>query len=783
MAKVSTRGRKNGGPRPPTPEPAKSAPVADPEPVQAGLEGPLEDVLHSLVTQAVALLKGDGGGFYMADPIRRTLRCVVATGTPATVLGTVLQFGEGAAGNVAETGAPVRVDDYRIWPGRSLQFEKSAPFRAVVSVPTLLHGQVTGVLHVLRTSQGQPFNQNDVDLLNTFANQAGAAIENARLFAAVDTERKRVRLLYEVGRETSASLDAVEILRRAIGLATGHLGGSRGAAYLLEPESGRLRLVAVSPQPEMPVEDQDRLLELRLGKGLAGWVAERREAALVPDILQDERWVPTPAGDAQGGAALAVPVLSASEVLGVLIVVAGYGFRDEHLELLLAIGRQAGVALANAKRYQQVTRRLAERTALQQVAQVVNRRLELGPLLDEVVSQVSDVLGYPVVEIFLIEGDELVLRAANGSEGTGDKRIEQSHGLIGRTVRGNRPVFAPDVRVDADYVVGVPSTRAEIAVPLYNGDIIVGVLNVESPLEGGLTEEDLNLLTLLADQVSVALENAALYERLRQHTADLQQTVSSRTAELEQALAKAQAADQLKTRFVADVSHELRTPLTNIRLYLDLLDKGRTEKFADYLETLHRETSRLIDLIEDLLTVSRLDAGTAEMEPIWIDLNSMAAGLVEDRRRLVARVDLSIDFDPQADLPLVRADERMISQVVANLMTNAVNYTAPGGRITVRTDTIADGEKKWARLAVVDTGLGIPENELPRLFERFFRGSASRARGVSGTGLGLAICKEILDRHGGRITATSQAGKGSAFTIWLPVQRITEVMAAAPASA
>src|SRR3970282_2189843 len=205
MAKVSTRGRKKGGTRPPTTAPAESAPAADPGPVQAGLEGPLEDTLHSLVTQAVALLKGDGGGFYMADPIRRTLRCVVATGAPATVLGTVLQFGEGAAGNVAETGTPVRVDDYRIWPGRSR--------------PTLLHGQVTGVLHVLRTTQGQPFNQNDVDLLNTFANQAGTAIENARLFAAVDTERKRVRLLYEVGRETSASLDAVEILRRAIGLA------------------------------------------------------------------------------------------------------------------------------------------------------------------------------------------------------------------------------------------------------------------------------------------------------------------------------------------------------------------------------------------------------------------------------------------------------------------------------------------------------------------------------------------------------------------------------------
>jgi GAF domain-containing protein len=1105
MAKVNSRAANK-----PTALSKKKAPMQPAQsPQPEGLEGALEQILQSLVLQAVDLLKGDGGGFYLANPAQRTLRCVVATGTPSNVLGTVLRYGEGAAGKVAETGAPVNVEDYRTWLGRSPQFERSAPFRAVVSAPTLLHGQVTGVLHVLRTSLGEPFSENDVDLLNIFASQAGVAlenarllaetnrrvrqlsilndltraaltasdlasmsqvlaeqmgdlvgadgchlvlwdeaegsavpmaasgvlrgvygrerprpgqmtltesclragrpvpvedcldtpyispeiaeacpyrsmlgvplivgqrwmgaallayggqhrfdddeialceqaggqvalalakvqayeaehqlhneleglrraslrmtstlelrpvlealldealqlveahdanlfffdgdrlsfgaalwggefrarpfseprldgltqrvarsgerlviqdarrselyqddpwdgsivglpiriggavrgvmtmafhavgavsesrlrvlelfadqagiaIENARLFAAVDTERQRVRLLYEVGRETSASLDAVEILRRAIDLATSHLNGSRGAAYLLEPESGRLRLVGVSPQPEMSVEDQDRLLELRLGKGLSGWVAERREAALVPDILRDERWVPTPAGDAQGGAALAVPVTSASDVLGVLIVVAGYAFGEEHLELLQAIGRQAGLALANAKRYQQVARRLAERTALQQVAQVVNRRLELGPLLEEVVGQVSDVLGYPVVEIFLIEGENLVLRAANGSEAMGDKRIEQTHGLVGRAVRGSRPVFAPDVRIDLDYVVGVPSTRAEIAVPLYNGDIIVGVLNVESPFEGGLTEEDLNLLTLLADQVSVALENAALYERLRQQTAELQQTVSARTSELEQALAKAQAADQLKTRFVADVSHELRTPLTNIRLYLDLLDKGRTEKFADYLETLHRETSRLIDLIEDLLTVSRLDAGTAEMEPIWIDLNSMAAGLVEDRRRLVARVDLSIEFDPQLDLPLVRADERMISQVVANLMTNAVNYTPAGGRITVRTDTIADGEKKWARLAVVDTGLGIPENELPRLFERFFRGSASRARGISGTGLGLAICKEILDRHGGRITAVSEAGKGSAFTVWLPVQRISEVLPASP---
>jgi GAF domain-containing protein len=1074
------------------------------EAVPVGLEQTLEPVLQALVVQASQLLKGDGGGFYLSYPAERRLRCIVATGTPASIVGTVLGYGEGAAGRVAESGEPLLVDDYRTWSGRSPQFEVSAPFRAVISVPTLVDDQVTGVLHVLRSAPGRSFTERDVELLTVFANQAAAtlenarllevsqrrlrqlsilneltraslearnlddtaqvlaermgdlvhadgchlvlwdeaegvaipkaasgvlrgsyalerprpgqmtltesalraghpipvedcldtphidpeiarscpyrsllgipltqgerwlgaallayherhtfgldeialceqaagqvalalanaqayeaerqhrkeleglrraglrltstlelrpvlealleeaqqlveahdanlffydgerltfgaalkggefqskpfaeprpdgltfrvaksgqrqvvqdagqdplyrerpwqgsivglpirigeavrgvmtmafqgtnavtearlrvlelfadqaaiAIENARLFAAMDTERQRVRLLYEIGRETSASLDSVEILRRAIVLAAEHLGGKRGAAHLYEPESGRLRLVAVSPLPEIPVEDQDRLLGIRLGRGLAGWVADRKEPVLVPDVRQDERWIPPPGAGAEHGAAVAVPVMSGAEVLGVLLVVADHRLGEEHLELLQAVGRQVGLALANAKRYRQVTRRLAERTALQQVAQVVNRRLELDPLLEEVVRQVSEVLGYPVVEVFLIEGDELALRAANGSEGVGDRRIDQRRGVIGRAVRANRPVFAPDVGLDPDYVVGVPSTRAEIAVPLYMGEIVVGVLNVETPREGGLTEEDLHLLTVLADQLSVALENAALYERLRQQATDLQRTVSSRTSELEAALAQARAADQLKTRFVADVSHELRTPLTNIRLYLDLLDKGRSERFADYLETLHRETSRLIDLIEDLLTVSRLDAGTAEMEPVWIDLNSMAAGLVEDRRRLVARVDLSIEYDPQIDLPLVRADERMISQVVANLLTNAVNYTPPGGKITVRTDTIADGEKKWARLAVVDTGLGIPESELPRLFERFFRGSASRARGISGTGLGLAICKEILDRHGGRITAASQAGQGSTFTIWLPVQRVTEV--------
>ena len=137
--------------------------------------------------------------------------------------------------------------------------------------------------------------------------------------------------------------------------------------------------------------------------------------------------------------------------------------------------------------------------------------------------------------------------------------------------------------------MGWPETKSEIAVPLRKDDVIIGVLNVESPLIDGFSMDDVRGLTLLADQLTVAVENAALYERLQGHAATLESLVESRTAELAEALDKAQEADRLKTRFVSDVSHELRTPLSNIRLYLDLLEKGKSERFAAYLRTLNRE--------------------------------------------------------------------------------------------------------------------------------------------------------------------------------------------------
>jgi len=229
--------------------------------------------------------------------------------------------------------------------------------------------------------------------------------------------------------------------------------------------------------------------------------------------------------------------------------------------------------------------------------------------------------------------------------------------------------------------------------------------------------------------------------------------------------------DRLKTQFVSDVSHELRTPLTNIRLYLDLMGQTRdAQKSATYLETLLRESERLAHLIDDLLDLSRLEAGATPFSPRPVDLNRLLQALVNDRMALAAKRSLSLSIECDPGLPPAVGDERLLAQVFTNLLTNAMNYTPGGGKIRLHTKCRKGSDGEWVTAEVCDTGPGIPPEEQPLLFRRFFRGRASHASGASGTGLGLAICKEIAELHGGRITveSESQPGEGARFTVWIP---------------
>ena len=266
--------------------------------------------------------------------------------------------------------------------------------------------------------------------------------------------------------------------------------------------------------------------------------------------------------------------------------------------------------------------------------------------------------------------------------------------------------------------------------------------------------------------------------------------MAERTAELRAANAKLKELDRFKSSFVSDVSHELRQPLTNIKTYLYLLDRGKPEKRAGYMATLHRETDLLQQLIEDLLHLSRLDLGKAQplLAPLYI--NGLAGTLAEDRVPLAVEHGLTLQTALAPDLPAVLADAKMMTQVLTNLLANAMNYTPAGGTIVVSTAARRDGggaeergsrgdtqyairntPTEWVTFSVSDTGPGIAAEEQTRIFERFYRGEAARQSRASGTGLGLAICQELIQRHEGKITLESQVGQGSTFTVWLPAAK------------
>jgi PAS domain S-box-containing protein len=254
-------------------------------------------------------------------------------------------------------------------------------------------------------------------------------------------------------------------------------------------------------------------------------------------------------------------------------------------------------------------------------------------------------------------------------------------------------------------------------------------------------------------------------DEIRRLNEDLEQRVVERTSELAAANARLTELDQLKSKFVSDVSHELRTPIANLKLYIDLLERGKPEKQVQYLQVLHQQVRRVAALVDDILDLSRLER-RKEQGLIYqaVALNEVVDQVVLAHQPRAEADGLHLTFEPAASLPPVRADANQLAQVVTNLIANALSYTSAG---YVRVSTYADNGA--ACLCVADSGSGIMPDDLPHVFERFYRGQHVLKNDVPGTGLGLAIVKEIIDLHEGRIEVDSQAGHGTTFRVWLPL--------------
>jgi signal transduction histidine kinase len=227
------------------------------------------------------------------------------------------------------------------------------------------------------------------------------------------------------------------------------------------------------------------------------------------------------------------------------------------------------------------------------------------------------------------------------------------------------------------------------------------------------------------------------------------------------------ALSRMKSRFVSNVSHELRTPIATIKLLAHLMQQ-QPEKWDEYLKPLMREAEHQAKLVRDILEISRVDAGRLELRLKPTSFNELAEMAVVNHENQAQEHGLTLECHAAERDPVVLADSQWMTQVMNNLMSNAIRYTPGGGTITVSAGTkVADG-RSWATVTVSDTGMGIPEEELPYIFDRFFRGEEPRTMQISGTGLGLAILKEIVELHGGRVTVESEVDRGSSFTVWLP---------------
>ncbi len=267
-------------------------------------------------------------------------------------------------------------------------------------------------------------------------------------------------------------------------------------------------------------------------------------------------------------------------------------------------------------------------------------------------------------------------------------------------------------------------------------------------------------------------ERKQMEEALRNFNAALEQRVTERTAELMAANQRLTELDHLKDEFLSRISHELRTPLAGILISLEVLETAAPEKRERYMRRMRQATDRLRDMLEDILMFAQLNAYSRPAGLETVDLN----GLITSRLPMWQKLGVGRELVFQLDLtqvPQPRADGELLTQAVTRLVTNAVSYT-PVGTITISTALRDEADQRWITIGVTDTGPGIEDDELPHIFERFYRGRAADDYKTPGTGIGLSISREIAERLGGRLTVETQVGGGSTFTLWLPVAAASE---------
>ncbi len=655
-------------------------------------------------------------------------------------------------------------------------------YRSVVHVPMLREGLAIGTISVTRLEPG-PFAADEIALLQTFADQAVIAIENVRLFTELQTSNRELTTALDTQTATSDILrvisrsqsDVQPVFDAIMASALRLLLASRGALTRLAGD--QIELVALASADDT----DDAALRARFPQSLHSedphaQAIRARVPLNVADAETDSRWPEAARASARVRgyrSAVVVPMLRHDEVIGSIAVTRREpgGFTDDEIALLQTFADQAVIAIENARlftelqeRTQDLTRSVSELRALGEIGQAIGSTLELQTVLRTIAARATELASADAGVIYEYDAERAVFepRATERLEAEIVQAlvaspVRKGQGATGRLAETREPIQMDDVRSVAAQVPVREALiragyRALLAVPLLREDDLIGGLTVFRKSPGEFPANVVALLQTFATQSALAIQNARLFRELE---------IKSRELEV---------ASQHKSEFLASMSHELRTPLNAIIGFSDVLLQGMfgetNEKQTEYLRDILTSGQHLLSLINDILDLSKIEAGRMDLDLADFDLPSAIDDALLLMRERASRRGLALERHVDERLGEIRADQRKVKQVLLNLLSNAVKFTPEGGRIDVRAG-VADGR---VEISVTDTGIGIAPEDQEAVFEEF-RQVGKAEKKAEGTGLGLALCRKFVELHGGRIWVKSQIGTGSTFTFTMPLSR------------